>query len=246
MRFAAAALRERGVRRRPRSASRWSATCSARVGHCGHCQLGPLFVCKDGPVLRATTRVAPAPRGAGAVSAGRKPTLAVWKFASCDGCQLIAARLRGRAAAARRRGRDRLLPGGAARDRSTGPTTSRSSRARSPPPHDAERIREIRARSRALVTIGACATAGGIQALRNFADVDDFVVGRLRAARVHLDARDLDADPRARAGRLRAAGLPDRQAPAARGHQRLPATSAGRDRRRTASASSASGAATSA
>jgi NAD(P)H-flavin reductase len=23
------------------------------VGHCGHCQLGPLFVCKDGPVLRA-------------------------------------------------------------------------------------------------------------------------------------------------------------------------------------------------
>jgi coenzyme F420-reducing hydrogenase gamma subunit len=29
--------------------------------------------------------------------------------------------------------------------------------------------------SRKLVTIGACATAGGIQALRNFADVDDFL-----------------------------------------------------------------------
>jgi coenzyme F420-reducing hydrogenase gamma subunit len=37
-------------------------------------------------------------------------------------------------------------------------------------PHDAERIREIRRQSRFLMTIGACATAGGIQALRNFAD----------------------------------------------------------------------------
>jgi coenzyme F420-reducing hydrogenase gamma subunit len=33
----------------------------------------------------------------------------------------------------------------------------------------------VRASSRRLVTIGACATAGGIQALRNFADVEDFV-----------------------------------------------------------------------
>jgi coenzyme F420-reducing hydrogenase gamma subunit len=41
-------------------------------------------------------------------------------------------------------------------------------------PHDAARIREVRRRSRALVTIGACATAGGIQALRNFADVQEY------------------------------------------------------------------------
>ncbi len=41
--------------------------------------------------------------------------------------------------------------------------------------HDAERIRQVRAQSKALITIGACATAGGIQALRNFADVDDFI-----------------------------------------------------------------------
>jgi coenzyme F420-reducing hydrogenase gamma subunit len=33
----------------------------------------------------------------------------------------------------------------------------------------------VRSASRRLVTIGACATAGGIQALRNFADVQDFV-----------------------------------------------------------------------
>lgn len=41
--------------------------------------------------------------------------------------------------------------------------------------HDAERIQQIRALSRSLVTIGACATAGGIQALRNFRDVKEFI-----------------------------------------------------------------------
>ena len=85
------------------------------------------------------------------------------------------ARPRGRAADARRADRDRLLPRGLAGDASRAPTTSRSSRARSRPPADAERIQEVRRVSRRLVTIGACATAGGIQALRNFADVDEFV-----------------------------------------------------------------------
>ncbi len=42
-------------------------------------------------------------------------------------------------------------------------------------PHDAGRILDIRKRSKRLVTIGACATAGGIQALRNFRDVSEFV-----------------------------------------------------------------------
>jgi coenzyme F420-reducing hydrogenase gamma subunit len=41
-------------------------------------------------------------------------------------------------------------------------------------PHDVERIKEVRRVSRFLVTIGACATAGGIQALRNFRDVREF------------------------------------------------------------------------
>jgi coenzyme F420-reducing hydrogenase gamma subunit len=39
---------------------------------------------------------------------------------------------------------------------------------------DAARIQDVRARSRTLVTIGACATAGGIQALRNRADVKEY------------------------------------------------------------------------
>jgi coenzyme F420-reducing hydrogenase gamma subunit len=42
-------------------------------------------------------------------------------------------------------------------------------------PHDAERIREVRRVSKTLVTIGACATAGGIQALRNFKDVRELI-----------------------------------------------------------------------
>jgi coenzyme F420-reducing hydrogenase gamma subunit len=41
--------------------------------------------------------------------------------------------------------------------------------------HDEVRIHAIRRSSRHLVTIGACATAGGIQALRNFVNVTDFV-----------------------------------------------------------------------
>jgi coenzyme F420-reducing hydrogenase gamma subunit len=42
-------------------------------------------------------------------------------------------------------------------------------------PHDAQRIQKIRRTSKFLVTIGACATSGGIQALRNFANIEDYV-----------------------------------------------------------------------
>jgi coenzyme F420-reducing hydrogenase gamma subunit len=42
-------------------------------------------------------------------------------------------------------------------------------------PHDAERIHGVRRASKVLITIGACATAGGIQALRNFQDVKEFI-----------------------------------------------------------------------
>jgi coenzyme F420-reducing hydrogenase gamma subunit len=40
---------------------------------------------------------------------------------------------------------------------------------------DAERIHEVRQASKRLVTIGACATSGGIQALRNSAEVKEFI-----------------------------------------------------------------------
>ncbi|WP_043714616.1 oxidoreductase [Kutzneria sp. 744] len=101
------------------------------------------------------------------------PTLAVWKFTSCDGCQLTLLDCE-----------DELLAlAGAVRIA----RFTEASSAVSPGPYDvslvegsittpeeAERIREVRAQSKVLVVIGACATAGGIQALRNFADVEEF------------------------------------------------------------------------
>jgi len=50
MRFVAAGLRERGVpAERIHVSMERSMRCA--VGHCGHCQLGPAFVCQDGPVF---------------------------------------------------------------------------------------------------------------------------------------------------------------------------------------------------
>jgi len=103
----------------------------------------------------------------------RRPKLAVWKFASCDGCQLTVLDLE-----------DELLEIAGTLDVAY---FKEAKSADEPGPfdlslvegsittgHDAERIREVRARSKVLVTIGACATAGGIQALRNFKDVRAF------------------------------------------------------------------------
>jgi sulfhydrogenase subunit delta len=103
----------------------------------------------------------------------RKPTLAVWKFASCDGCQLSLLDCE-----------DELLALAgeieiayfleARRATIEGPYDLSLVEGSITTPEDRERIQKVRAMSRRLVTIGACATAGGIQALRNFADVEEF------------------------------------------------------------------------
>jgi coenzyme F420-reducing hydrogenase gamma subunit len=103
----------------------------------------------------------------------KKPKLAVWKFASCDGCQLSLLDCE-----------DELLAVTSHIDIANFPEASRAVM-RGPyevslvegsitTPHDAERIHKIRRSSKFLITIGACATAGGIQALRNFKDVREF------------------------------------------------------------------------
>ena len=103
----------------------------------------------------------------------RKPKLAVWKFASCDGCQLSILDCE-----------DELLSIANAVDIAYFPEASRVM-AKGPydislvegsvtTPHDDARIQQIRNASKLLVTIGACATAGGIQALRNFKDVKEY------------------------------------------------------------------------
>jgi len=103
-----------------------------------------------------------------------RPTLAVWKFASCDGCQLSLLDCE-----------DELLTlAGAVRiahftemSRATvaGPYDVSLVEGSITTPEDYERIREIRASSGRLVSIGACATAGGIQGLRNFAASGSYV-----------------------------------------------------------------------
>lgn len=103
-----------------------------------------------------------------------KPKLAVWKFSSCDGCQLSLLDLE-----------DELLALAGAveiayfleatRAKVDGPYDLSLVEGSITTPHDEERIKQVRAQSKALVTVGACATAGGIQALRNFADVKDFI-----------------------------------------------------------------------
>lgn len=104
----------------------------------------------------------------------RKPKLAVWKFASCDGCQLSLLDCE-----------DELLAiagevefayfAEASRAMVRGPYDLSLVEGSITTPHDAERIRQVRKSSKRLVTIGACATAGGIQALRNFRDVNEFI-----------------------------------------------------------------------
>ncbi len=103
----------------------------------------------------------------------QKPRLAVFKFASCDGCQLSLLDCE-----------DELLAVAgavdvvnfleASRAVEKGPYDLTLVEGSITTPHDAERIHQVRRASRFLVTIGACATAGGVQALRNFKDVHEF------------------------------------------------------------------------
>ena len=102
------------------------------------------------------------------------PKLAVFKFASCDGCQLslldredeLLALAEAVEIAYFLEARTQVIEGPYDIGLIEGSVTTQ---------HDAQRIKEIRRQCRYLVTIGACATAGGIQALRNWADVDEFI-----------------------------------------------------------------------
>lgn len=103
----------------------------------------------------------------------QRPKLAVFKFASCDGCQLSILNLE-----------EDLLALGHVLDLAYFPEASSDMR---PGPYDialvegsittaedAHRILAVRQQAKVLLTIGACATAGGIQALRNWTDVESF------------------------------------------------------------------------
>ena len=104
----------------------------------------------------------------------KKPKLAVWKFSSCDGCQLSLLDCE-----------DELLAVAeaveiayfleATRAQIKGPYDVSLVEGSITTPEDIRRIRKIRKQSKVLITIGACATSGGIQALRNFNRLYDFI-----------------------------------------------------------------------
>jgi sulfhydrogenase subunit delta len=104
----------------------------------------------------------------------KKPKLAVWKFASCDGCQLSLLDCEDELLAVAEAVEIAYFPE-ASRVMARGPYDVSLVEGSITTPHDAERIHKIRRQSKILVTIGACATAGGIQALRNFKDVNQFI-----------------------------------------------------------------------
>ena len=99
-----------------------------------------------------------------------KPKLAVFKFASCDGCQLSLLDCE-----------DELLAVAEAVEIAyfleartqeiDGPYDVGLVEGSITTAHDAERIKDVRRQCKFLVTIGACATSGGIQALKNWGDV---------------------------------------------------------------------------
>jgi len=111
-----------------------------------------------------------------------KPRLGVFKFSSCDGCQLSLLDCE-----------DELLAVAGAIDIAYFPEATRKNdigrydiafvEGSVTTPHEAEMIHDIRARSDLLITLGACATSGGIQALKNGAETADFI----RAVYAHPD-----------------------------------------------------------
>jgi coenzyme F420-reducing hydrogenase gamma subunit len=98
-----------------------------------------------------------------------KPKVAVYKFSSCDGCQLSLLNLE-----------DELLDLAGAVDIAyfleatravkPGPYDVGIVEGSITTPHEEKRIAEVRRECKFLIALGTCATAGGIQALRNFTD----------------------------------------------------------------------------
>ena len=103
-----------------------------------------------------------------------KPRLGVFKFASCDGCQLSLLDAEDELLAVADQMEIAYFPE-ASRAMTKGPFDIALVEGSITTHHDAERIQQIRRQAKALITIGACATAGGIQALRNWQNVDDFI-----------------------------------------------------------------------
>ena len=173
-----------------------------------------------------------------------QPTLAVWKFASCDGCQLTLLDCEDELLTLAGEVQDRALPRGVQRGVPRARTTCRSSRDRSRPPPDA------RAHPRGPGAVPGPDHHRRVRHVRRHPGAAQLRRRRASSARWCTPApstsprsRPRRRHRRARAGRLRAARLPDRPRPAARGDHRLPRRPQAGHARTPASAPSASAAA---
>lgn len=104
----------------------------------------------------------------------KRPKLAVWKFSSCDGCQLSLLDCEDELLEVAELVQIAYFPE-ASRAMTGGPYDLSLVEGSIATPDDEERIHRVRRASKYLVTIGACATAGGIQALRNFREMKQVV-----------------------------------------------------------------------
>jgi sulfhydrogenase subunit delta len=103
-----------------------------------------------------------------------RPRLAVFKFASCDGCQLSLLDCESELLAVAEAIEIAWFPEASSRLQ-PGPYDIALVEGSITTPHDAQRILDVRRSARIVVTIGACATAGGIQSLKNWADHEDYL-----------------------------------------------------------------------
>lgn len=104
----------------------------------------------------------------------RRPAVGIFKFASCDGCQLTLLDCEDELLAMAEAVDIRYFPE-ASRKMGKGPFDIALVEGSITTHRDADRIQQIRRQSRLLVALGACATAGGIQALRNWKDSTEFL-----------------------------------------------------------------------
>ena len=101
-------------------------------------------------------------------------SLGVYKFSSCDGCQLALLNLgEGLLALAREVEIVHFAEAGPLDPER--PVDIALVEGSLSGPADLDRIRAIRSRSRWLLALGACATSGGLQALRNLADRQEWL-----------------------------------------------------------------------
>ena len=117
-----------------------------------------------------------------------KPRVAVHKFSSCDGCQLAFLNLGEPLLQLMQRVDIVHFPEAGPYDEETEVEVAFVEGSVATP-HDVERLSKIRQQSRYLVAIGACATAGGIQALRNMHDAPGWISG-VYAQPQHIELLD--------------------------------------------------------